>query len=171
MQEFQVGHPFPLPKVSEEGTVFSVEPYTMMLIYRFQRPSKEEIAEFMNGNVELAVADLRGVLLFLSKIGGLNWADAVYSTHLTERKKTLPDLEDGQGYSLDAFLVDCADNTLAAHRLIRMNTRFSRDLRELLEEEETRPFDRTAFDEQVAAIFQAYRPKDLVKFANLTMRA
>lgn len=84
---------------------------------------------------------MRGVLLFLSKIGSLNWADAAYSTHLTDRKKALPDLEEGQGYSLDAFLVDCVDNTLAAHRLIRMNTRFSRELRRMLEEEEARPFD------------------------------
>ena len=69
MQEFQVGQPFPLPRVEEEGAVFSVEPYTMMLIYRYQRPTEEEIAEFTNGKVELAVADMRGVLLFLSKIG------------------------------------------------------------------------------------------------------
>ena len=76
MQEFHVGHPFPLPKIGEEGTVFSVEPYTMMLIYRFHRPTEEEMTEFMNGQVELAVADLRGALFFLSKIGALNWADA-----------------------------------------------------------------------------------------------
>ena len=170
MQEFQVGRPFPLPRVEEEGAVFSVEPYTMMLIYRYQRPTEEEIAEFTNGKVELAVADMRGVLLFLSKIGSLNWADAAYSTHLTDRKKALPDLEEGQGYSLDAFLVDCVDNTLAAHRLIRMNTRFSRELRGMLEDEEKRPFDPQAFDRQVADIFRAYRPKDLAKFAQLTMR-
>ena len=82
----------------------------------------------------------------------------------------LPDLEEGQGYSLDAFLVDCVDNTLAAHRLIRMNTRFSRELRGMLEDEEKRPFDPQAFERQVADIFRAYRPKDLAKFARITMR-
>ena len=69
MQEFQVGQPFPLPKVDEEGAVFSVEPYTMMLIYRYQRPTEEEIAEFASGKVELAVADMRGVLLFCPRLG------------------------------------------------------------------------------------------------------
>ena len=46
MVEFKVGEQFPLPKVTWEGAVFSIEPYTMTLTYRFKHPTPEETEEF-----------------------------------------------------------------------------------------------------------------------------
>ena len=56
MLKFEKGVEFPLPPQQEEGVTFSVEPYTMLLIYRFRRPSAEEIRAFAEGEASLALA-------------------------------------------------------------------------------------------------------------------
>ena len=84
MLSFEVGKEFPLPPVKEEGAVFSVEPFTLMLVYRYSRPSQEEINEFKNGTFQIAVTELRHVLFVATQFGRLNWADAPYSTHFSD---------------------------------------------------------------------------------------
>ena len=41
MLEFRKGAAFPLPPVNQESVTFSVESDTMMLVYRFARPTQE----------------------------------------------------------------------------------------------------------------------------------
>lgn len=171
MVEFKVGEQFPLPAVKEEGAVFSVEPYSMMLIYRYNRPSEEEIKEFKEGEYQLAVTELRKVLFVLSKFGRLGWSDCAYSSQLSDSKKQLPELQEGQkGYAIDAFLVDCSDNTLKAHRLIRMNPQFSRKFRTLLLDDQQKAFNREEYDQAVSGVYRMYSTKDLLKVSLLQMK-
>ncbi|MBO6158991.1 MAG: hypothetical protein J6P72_07005 [Firmicutes bacterium] len=171
MLSFEVGKEFPLPPVKEEGAVFSVEPFTLMLVYRYSRPSQEEINEFKNGTFQIAVTELRHVLFVATQFGRLNWADAPYSTHFSDRDKTLPELQESHlGYALDAFLVDCADNTLAAHRLVRLTPDFSRKLRSLLLDDMAKPFDAALYDAAVADVYRSYSTKDLIKLNLIHMK-
>lgn len=171
MLEFKVNEQFPLPPIQEEGAVFSVEPYTMMLIYRYNRPTEAEIKEFKQGDYQLAVTELRGVMFVLSKFGQLRWADCAYSSQLSESEKKLPELQEGnRGYSVDAFLVDCSDNTLKAHRLIRMNPEFSRKFRVLLSDDQQKEFDSDVFRQTVANVYRMYSTKDLLKLSMLKMK-
>ena len=171
MLKFEVDKPFPLPPIAADGATFSVEPYSMMLIYRFRNPSEEEIKEFKEGSYQLAVTELRKVLFVLSKMGRLAWADCAYSTQLSERSKKLPELQEGlKGYAVDAFLVNCADNTLKAHRLLRMEPEFSRKFRTLLLDDEQKPFDRASYEKSIADVYRFYTTKDLVKLSLLQMK-
>lgn len=171
MLEFKVGEAFPLPPVKEEGAVFSVEPYSMMLIYRYDQPTAEEIAEFKEGDYQLAVTELRRVMFILSKFGKLSWSDCAYSSQLSQSSKNLPELQEGhRGYSVDAFLVDCHDNTLKAHRLIRMNPDFSRKFRMLLMDDQQKEFDLQAYEQAVSNVYRMYSTKDLLKLSMMQMK-
>ena len=171
MYTFKVGEAFPLPEIKTEGATFSVEPFTMMLIYRFDRPTEEEIEEFRKGDCELALTEKQGVLFLLSHFGRLSWSDTAYSTHLYDTEKKLPDLVEGsRGYSVDAFLVDCHDNTLKAHRLVRMTPEFSVSFREALEEDKQRVFDEAAYDRTVAEVFARCSTAELLRDHRLYMK-
>ncbi len=174
MVEFKVGESFPLPQVSWEGAVFSIEPYTMTLTYRYRKPTEEEIREFKNGDYELAVTELRNIIFFLSKFGAMGWADAAYNPNLSDSEKKLPDLVEGnKGYSIDCFLVDLDTNILVARRLIRMDPKFSGKFKKLIEQSQARKdsFDRDHFEETVQALYSQYSTKDLYKYALMKMKS
>lgn len=171
MLEFKVGEAFPLPHERQEGAVFSVEPYSMMLIYRYNKPTAEELREFREGEYQLAVTELRKVLFVLSRFGQLSWADCAYSSQLSASPKNLPELQEGhKGYAVDAFLVDCSDNTLKAHRLIRMNPDFSRRFRTLLIDDQQKEFSREAYEQAVSNVYRMYSTKDLLKLSIMKMK-
>ncbi len=171
MLKFEVGSPFPMPLDAKEGAVFSVEPYTMLLIYQFRNPTAEEIQEFKTGSYQLAVTELQSVLFILSKFGRLGWADAAYSTQLSHSSKELPELQEGnRGYSIDAFLVDCDTNIIKAHRLIRMTPEFSRKFRLLLLDDLQKEFNADQYWQAVSRVFASYATKDLVRLSLLQMK-
>ena len=173
MVSFQVGEKFPLPEVNWEGAVFSIEPYTMILTYRYKNPTEEEIQEFKNGPFELAVTELRNIIFFLSRFGNLGWADAAYNPNLSDSVKTLPELVEGNlGYSVDCFLVDLDTNILVARRLIRMDPKFSLKFKKLIEQSIGRKdsFDREHFEETVQALYAQYSTRDLYKYALMKMK-
>ena len=174
MVEFKVGEEFPLPKVSWEGAVFSIEPYTMILTYRYKKPTEEEIKEFKEGSFELAVTELRNIIFVLSKFGDLGWADAAYNPNLSDSEKNLPELVEGQkGYSVDCFLVDLDTNILVARRLIRMDPKFSGKFKKLVEQSIGRreSFDKEHFEETVQALYSQYSTKDLYKYSLMKMKS
>ncbi|MBQ7064996.1 MAG: hypothetical protein IJM90_08920 [Firmicutes bacterium] len=168
MLKFAVGEEFPLPPQTEEGITFSIEPYTMLLIYRFRHPNEQEKRAFATGDVSFGVTELRQTLFILSRFAPLAWMDTPYSTHLSSTVKSFPDLRPGQGYAIDAFLVDCADNKLLAHRLIHLDTHSSEKLRSLVMEEQARTdFDQEKYHQAVEEVYRSYSPRDLVKLATI----
>ena len=173
MVEFKVGEAFPLPPVQSEGAIFSIEPYTMILTYRYNKPTEQEIEEFKNGDYELAVAELRDVIFVLSKFGRLGWADAAYNPNLSDTEKNLPDLVEGnRGYSVDAFLVDLSTNTLVAKRLIRMDPNFSKKFKKLIEQSIGRKdrFQKDQFETTVQTLYKSYSTKDLYRYSLMKMK-
>ena len=172
MLQFEVGKPFPLPEIRSEGAVFSVEPYTMMLTYRFEKPTEEEIREFKSGTFQMAVTEERKTLFLLTKFGQLGWADCPYSTQLSDRRKELPELQEShKGYSLDAFLVDPSTNLLVCRRLVRMTPDFSRKFRSLLLDDMEKPFDPVAYDQTVQEVYRSYPTKTLLERSLIRMKS
>lgn len=171
MYTFKVGELFPLPGPQQDHVSFSVEPYTMMLIYRYTRPSEEEVQAFSKGAFEMAVTEMRDTLFVLSRFGGLRWADTPYSTHLSQSVKNLPDLpEDSKGYSLDAFFVDAQSNVLKAHRLVRLTPDFYQKFRAMLMKDMEKPFEVSAYQQAVEQVFSTYSTADLLKYRQLYMK-
>lgn len=172
MVRFEVGSKFPLPEVHQEGAQFSVEPYTMMLIYRYDKPTPEETSEFKNGTFQMAVTELNSTLFIATRFGNMGWSDVPYSTQLSDREKILPELgENHLGYALDCFLVDISDGTLVAHRLVRLDQDFSRKFRNLLIDDSAKKFDPALYEKAVAGVYQNYSTRDLLKLALIHMKA
>ena len=160
-----------MPPVAEEGVTFSVEQYTMLLVYRFRHPSEEERRAFREGKVSFGIASLRNTLFVLSRFGTLAWMDTPYSTHLSDTVKSFPPLSPGQGYAIDAFLVDCADNTLVEHRLLHLETAAAEKVRDIiLEDQERTDFTPEGFERSVQEVYRGYSPRDLVKVADLVTK-
>lgn len=171
MVEFTVGKPFPMPQPKEEGSVFSVEPFSLMLVYRYAGPTEEEIQEFRGGDVSLSVTELKHVIFVQSKFGRLNWSDTPYSMHLSDSAKSLPGLsDDNLGYALDAFLVDCETNILKVHRLVRLNLPFSRKLRTLLLDDEKKAFDVHAYESAVQEVFHSFTSREMLERGLFSMK-
>ena len=172
MVQFETGKPFPLPLPKNEGASFSVEPFTLMLVYRYQKPTQEEIDEFTTGTSQMAVPELRNTLSIETQFGRLGWSDVPYSTQLSERRKELPELsEKNRGYALDTFLVDISDNTLKAHRLVRLTPDFSRKFRNLLLDDMAKEFDPASYEQAVAEVYRDYSTRDLLKMSLIRMKA
>ena len=166
MLKFEKGAEFPLPPQQEEGVTFSVEPYTMLLIYRFRRPSAEEIRAFAEGEASLAVTVLRNTMFVLTRFAPLAWMDTPYSACLSQTRKSFPDLKPGQGYAIDAFLVDCADNRLVEHRLLRLDTASSEKMKKLvLADQERTDFTVEGYEQAVTEVYRNYSTRDLLKLA------
>lgn len=171
MLKFEVGEPFPLPMPQGEGVTFSVEPYTLMLVYHYDKPTEEELNEFREGPFRMAVTELKKVLFIVTQFGRMNWADVPYSTQLSERSKELPELsENHKGYSLDCFMVDADTHVLKAHRLVRLTPDFSRKFRSLLLDDMAKDFDPAAFDQAVKEVYRDYSTKELLKLSLIDMK-
>ena len=162
MVQFETGKPFPLPLPKNEGASFSVEPFTLMLVYRYQKPTQEEIDEFTTGTFQMAVTELRKTLFIETQFGRLGWSDVPYSTQLSEKNR---------GYALDTFLVDISDNTLKAHRLVRLTPDFSRKFRNLLLDDMAKEFDPASYEQAVAEVYRDYSTRDLLKMSLIRMKA
>ncbi len=166
MLAFQKGEIFPLPPQAEEGVVFSVEPYTMMLIYYFRRPTVQEREAFCRGNAQMAVTKLQDTLFILSRFSPMTWMDTPYSACLSQSFKSFPDLKQNQGYAVDAFLVDCQTNILMEHRLMHLDTASSLKMRELiLEDQQQQDFSEERYQRTVQEIYRNYPPKELLNRA------
>ena len=174
MLTFQVGEPFPVPGIDTEGSVFSIEPYTLMLTYWYRHPTEEELSEFRQGAVEIAVTELRDVIFILSRFGRMGMADAAYNPNLTDVKKEIPDIDAGssRGLSLDCFMVDQATGILMARRLVRLDAVFSKKLKKLVDQSMSRrdSFDREHFVETVEELYRQYSTEDLYRYRLFSMK-
>lgn len=169
--EFKVGEVFPLPPYAGEGAVFSVEPYTMMLIYYFSKPMPEEIEEFNKGKVSFAVSEVADVMFVLSRFGRMNWCDAPYSAALASVGRSLPELgEQGTGYAVDAFMVDLDTNRLAAHRLVRLSAPFSNGFKKIFDANKQLEMTEAGYQKAVAKVYEHFSVQDLLRGAKISMQ-
>lgn len=167
---FAIGEKFPIPGTGE-GVSFSVEPFTTMLVLRLDRPTEDETEEFKKGQFELVITELHDVLFFISRFGRMHWMDCPYSTHLSERKKELPELVEGnRGYSIDCFLVDASNNLLKAHRLVRMTPAFSKVFKNLIDKDSAKDFNLNRFNREVNELYRAHSTKDLLSYRDAAMK-
>ena len=69
------------------------------------------------------------------------------------------------------FLVDISDNTLKAHRLVRLTPDFSRKFRNLLLDDMAKEFDPASYEQAVAEVYRDYSTRDLLKMSLIRMKA
>lgn len=80
---YEVGQVVDKFKNHQEGVLFDVADDGATMIAFFKKPSGNEISQFQ-GNFEIRLTELYGIIMMTFKIGHLNWMDAPYSPHLSK---------------------------------------------------------------------------------------
>lgn len=150
-----------------EGPLFDFDSSGATLTVFFNRPTDYEISQFKSDNpFEIRFVEIRGILMILLKIGGLQWMDSPYTVHLSRGALDFSDeLEDGLGYSLMLMLVDGTTGTIQHLRMIGLGTNFSRALRKKILNQLNMPFNKQGYETALQSIYSTYRTKDLLKLS------
>ncbi len=139
-----------------------------MLILNWDAVTSKERENISEGDFKVKCFVKGQVAFLLTKFGTQNWMDVAFNLHAVGllKPEDLPEIEDGQGYGLHVVLINADNNVVLVNRLIGLDTKFSRKLRDVFLTQLAGDYD--AFDYQVTAsnIMQAYSTKDLVKMAD-----
>ena len=156
----------------EDGTYLDVNETGITLEVYFDTPTESEIKDFKAGsNYKIGLFKRDGVLFFLTKFGNSNWMDAPYFIKLRkEATNPLVNITDStSGYSLNVLLIDAKTGILKANRLIGLNNRFSKLLKQELDKQlESTINDRFEYNNVLNSIFQRYTTKNMVDNALMT---
>ena len=118
------------PVTMTEGVRFDLSSAGATLIYAFDAPTTDEVAQVRSGNgFEIRFAEINDILWVTTKCGNLEWTDAPYNPRLSSGLPD-PDFADGEGIALTFVLIDSATGIVKAVRLIGLGNRFSHYLTE-----------------------------------------
>lgn len=103
--------------------------------------------------------------MILVRFGEEQWMDAPYSVHLSKNLTQLQDVLEGQGFALNVYLINAATGVLEGMRLVGLNTRFSKMLKEDILKQKDLTYD--GFDIKLNDIYKKYSTKALVSMAKI----
>lgn len=168
MSVFEVG------KMYEEGVKdyeqeirFDATPSGPVLSLFYKNTSPKEIKRITTGRVELGFYERReeGVLFFLAKFEGMVPMDAAYSIHLSTFVETL-ELQESD-VEMQIVLVNCKEGDIRGVRTVKLPDRFSKKLKDALEEQRSKPFDAVTYYRTVHILYDNYSTKDFMKRADV----
>lgn len=163
MDALKVGEKLPQIAGRPEGCYFEIDTQPI-LIYNYRRPTAAEIKSLEAHQRFEIRSQVRGDVLWITaKCADQQWIDAPYNPWLSAE----PVLEDpGEyGYALLLIMVDADSNTIVALRLIGLNNKFSRGLRDQVAELQSKTLDRAAYMQKVSATQAAHSSKELAQMA------
>lgn len=153
----------------QEGIRFDFTNAGADLYIMYNSPTTKEIESIRRGNIEFGIYPSEEVLFMLFKFGNLQWMDAPYSVHLSNQLE-LQEPKDGLGYSLNVVLINASNGIVEVIRLIGLSTKFSIQLKKLIERQRERHFDRDQYALKLQEIYRNYKTSDLVQRTILTYR-
>ena len=161
---FKVGQVYQPAVGIGEGVKFTLSKDGALLLYSFDSPAAEEVAEMKAGKgFEIRFVTLGGIIWVMSKCGDLDWADAPYNPRLVG---ALPEEPEGkEGTALTLVMVDSRSGVVKSVRLIGLGSDFSRAL--LKEATEVRSKAMTVMDanRSINNTMMRYDTKSLVRMA------
>ena len=160
---FEVGQPVCSPCM--EGVTFNLTSGGAVLKAAFNHPSANEKRAFKNGVPQFKLAEVDGVIFFLSRFGTLSWMDSPYYRRLSQYELQRP--AEGYGLSLHVMLIDSSTGVLVTQRMIGLNTKFTNDLLTMVYEQPDLG-DQIAYEDHRIAVMRQYPTTELVKMAVAT---
>lgn len=148
-----------------EGIKFDIDDNGANLFIYFNNPTNEEIKEITKGYIKLGYYKEGNVILMLFKFGNQQWMDAPYSIHLSKNLSTLQEVTEGKGYAVNVYLVNASNGILEGIRLVGMNNRISKMLREDLIKQKEMSFEN--YDINLQNIFRKYSTRVLVSMSKV----
>ena len=152
----------------KNGINIVIDSSGIMVVLNWDGITDDEFKNVSEGELKVKCFVKGQVAFLLLKLGSLNWMDVAFNLHAVGllKPEDLQEIEDGQGYGLHVVLINADNNVVLVNRLIGLDTKFSRKLREVFLNQLAGDYD--AFDYQVTSsnIMQAYTTKELVKMAD-----
>lgn len=161
---YEVGQVVDKFKNHQEGVLFDVADDGATMIAFFKKPSGNEISQFQ-GNFEIRLTELYGIIMMTFKIGHLNWMDAPYSPHLSKHLTILQPVENNKGLSLNIILVDAATGEIKTIRLVGLSESFTKSLFKAIKEQNTKEFNVTEYSNTLNRIYSTYSTNHIVKLS------
>jgi len=165
---FSVGEKFPLEiEILYPGDhyYFNIISNTVILAYFYERPTFEEINCMMTGKCQFAITEKYGIMFFLSKVGKMNWSDLAFNHHLIIDELTSVPPE-GYGYPISVMMVDRSTNVIKTMRAVGVSSKFSREMKTILEKNKALNLDGVEYRERTADVYSRYSTQDLLKQAS-----
>ena len=154
-QRFEVGTPTGL--IGPDGVIFDMTDAGGVLIVRMSRPTANEKKAFKAG-ISLRFCIVDQIIFVLVRMGLGQWMDAPYYRALSRSLSSVTLPMDGQGLSIHAMLIDGADGTLVAQKLISPDTTTSARLMAACISQPAIP----DYDIRLARIYRQYSTQQLV---------
>ena len=180
---FEVGETFPLPIAAQgDGGLFQVDANGAMFILRLSRHDVIAHEAFRTGDIELALAEVDGVMLLLYKIDGIfkdGWGDAPLAVHLLTREQ-LPTEKSLSDEVIHLYLVDSRLNLLLSMRQASVRNEAGKyevtgDFWKMLKRHalavaaDPEGYGKD-FNSRLGKIYMKYQPADLVKIAQARLK-
>ena len=165
MEVFEVGKVYKPAIGIGEGVRFDISSAGATLMYVFDAPSPDEVAQMRSGKrFEIRYTEINGILWITSKCGDLEWTDAPYNPRLSSGLPD-PDFNDGEGLALTLVMIDARDAVVKSVRLIGLGTRFSHYLTEKALELREQPMTATAANSSIVQTMMMFDSRQLADIA------
>lgn len=166
MERLELGQVLPQFIGVPEQAFFNIDDNGAILTVIYKNPDDHEIAQFQEKMpFEMREILLGDVIMTMFKIGDLNWIDAPFSPHLSEKLTKLDMPNELQGMNLIIVFVDSSNGEIKSLRLIGMSNNFTKSLYRDIYQMWMKEFDRTKYNSDLQEIYAKYTTKELSKMA------
>jgi len=170
VQHYKIGAIDPKFKTGTEAAYFDMDDAGATLTILFNRPTAKEVNVLQSGSLEFGLFETQGIVFVLAKPEGMGWMDAPYMAHLSKNLTTLQEIECGQGYGCTIILADSSTGKIKALRLVGLGTTLSRWLKNNIEWQLKREFDRKEYERALASATEKYSSEDMAKFSTVNFK-
>lgn len=166
IDNLSIGEVFLPTQGKPEGIYVDIDASGILLVYNFLRPTQTEIDQMGAGKpFEIRFVCVKDALYILTKCGDLNWTDAPYNPHLSSQLELQQITNDSEGYALTLLMVDAATSIIKSIRLIGLGNKFSKALKNEIDNLLDRPFLPEQYVQALQANTIMFSTKDLVRRA------
>jgi hypothetical protein len=173
MYKYEVGGYFFGSKMRlQEGIHLGFDDSGLYLLVCLDRMTEKEIKKLRTGKAEFALYEKDGILFLLVRIPGvLDWSDAPFHMGLYEDEREVPEIPEGAGLALTIYGIEATSGKIKSMRLIGLGTKFSRELVQVMKNQQTGPqIDRQEYNQQLEVIYGMYTCEMMVQRAIVTYR-
>lgn len=154
---------------SYDATIFDYTTSGPVLTMYMDRSTAKEISDAKTGKLRIGYY-VRGCVLFLVFMLGNTWMDAPFSIRRRDGRGETFDFSEeilaDQGLMMQLYLVDRADATVKAIRMIGSSHSFAVGLRSEILKQLEQPFNDAAYNQTIDEVYNSLSSDDLAKRAD-----
>jgi hypothetical protein len=175
-----VGHPYLKGKTAwPQAMTYQYERSGHILRIFLRTPSPEEVEAIWQGPAHFGLFTEGHVIFlcfrFYTQANALTYyGEAPFSIHLVpEDYHKSPDLDfpPGVGAALSIILVNAENGLVEALRVLALGHKFSKRLHRAIREQERRPFNQAAYEQQLKRLFGRYTSEQLWRACEIVCKA